>query len=137
MPELLHRVAGLPVLVCFALTRGAHPATYGATTDMLARRTQWRPRLVKRVQHSPSPHPTHPTYFTIGLSSSVVGPTTLPVIFLVARFFLLAVLWTRTPAVAGRVEALYRRALNSDFRWVTAVFLFVVGVTVLWLAGLE
>lgn len=46
MQELLLAAGNIALLIGFALALGTHPATYGATVDMLARNTRWLPRVL-------------------------------------------------------------------------------------------
>ncbi|MHA3684951.1 hypothetical protein ACXR2W_11925 [Leucobacter sp. HY1908] len=225
MQDFIAWVSGVAVLIGFALSMGTHPATYGATTDMLARKTRWLPRLcfmsaglmvgatllftlfqfinpdsfVHRVEgaldrsiHNHSVdvfvgvsclaaaagvlvwryvQPVLPfkpakesapkshllSYFVIGLSSAIVGFTTLPVMyltgqvvtklsphlvpravaygiflfFLVAPFFAIAIIWTRMPSLAIKISAIYQRLLRWDYRILVAVILALAGIAAL------
>jgi cytochrome c biogenesis protein CcdA len=223
--QILAWGGALAMLLGFALSMGSHPATYGATADMLARKTRWLPRVswmsaglitgatflfvlfqfinpesflhslegrVDRTLHSRTidltvgsilllaaaavvtwrlvqrelpatatkevnPRARFAGYFVVGLSSSIVGFTTLPVMyltvrvvssvsphliprvvafavflfFLVAPFFALGILWTRIPTLAEKIYITYQRALHWDFRWLLAGFLTAAGVALL------
>lgn len=225
MHELLSWSAGVAALMGLALSIGVHPATYGATIDMLARKINWFPRLcwmtaglatgatvlfvvfqfvnphrlVVRAEHSVkhviADHvvdlvvgvlclvsagvvvgwrllqrelPLHErselksdaqmtAYFVIGVSSSIVGFTTLPVMYLttrvvsglspvlaprvvgyliflvvlVAPFFVIAVVWTKVPKLTDKIHAAYVRALRWDYRFVLAGVLAIIGLLAL------
>lgn len=94
------------------------------------------------------------SFFVLGLSSSVIGFTTLPIMYLTGRlvtglshdllpralaycvflvalggpFVLLAWAWSRFPTATGKVTEAYTRALKWDYRWLTAGFVAGLGV---------
>lgn len=94
------------------------------------------------------------SYFPLGLSCAVVGFTTLPIMYMTGRvtaglsddiglrlaayavflvalvgpFLALAWIWSRFPAISGRVTALYARAMHGDYRWLSAAILAVAGL---------
>ena len=223
MAEILGWATALLSLIGFGLSLGLNPALYGATADMLARKTSVPVHLgsmilglyigasalflllqafnrtsfvsaVKQRAHDElfnravdlgaglvflvlaiviavwalrgperAPKPTkdtntdnaqgsHPwTYLLIGLSSSVIGFTTLPIMYLVGRvttsvtphlllrllafavflvalaapFIAMAWVWRRFPNRANQVSELYARALARDYRWAGAGILAV------------
>ncbi|WP_053352602.1 hypothetical protein [Leucobacter musarum] len=228
MTHSLGWIPSIVLLVGFALSMGSHPATYGATADMLARNTRWLPRLasmsigliigttllftlfrffdpssfvhvwLRRVgivialprtdliigciciagalavavwklrqprrapraagdpeaSRVPRSDATFAAYFVIGLSSSIVGFTTLPVMYLTGQvvsqisahlvpralayaiflsaligpFFAIALAWSRLPTLSARVSRAYRSVLAWDLRWALCGFLLVVGL---------
>ncbi|UNK71322.1 hypothetical protein [Microbacterium sp. H1-D42] len=103
------------------------------------------------------------SYFGIGISCAVVGLTTWPLMYLVTRtvtaasehaairggmflvflialvapFVVLAWLWTRNPVVAGRISAVYTRALRYDYRGILAVLCAGAGLVLIALAALR
>ena len=223
--DLLSAAGNVALLIGFALTLGTHPATYGATVDMLARKTRWLPRVLwmsiglivgattlftlfqfvnpdafvhrlvgdldrfalnhtveivvgvgcllaasgvgiwrlaqpklsVKTPQEPKSQSLFAGYFVIGFSAAIVGFTTLPVMYLVGRivtglsphlgiraagygvflfflvapFFVIALLWTRFPALTQRVYPIYMRALAWDYRWWVAGLLAVCGVGLL------
>ncbi|WJL96076.1 hypothetical protein QSU92_02370 [Microbacterium sp. ET2] len=119
----------------------------------------WRLRVPRRAEGG---HPTlgraHAgSYFWLGLSCSIVGFTTLPIMYttgrvtagisddlvprvlayvvfllaLIAPFVLLAGMWSRLPGTAAFVSRTYDRLIHLDFRWTYAVVLAIAGVVCL------
>lgn len=92
-------------------------------------------------------------YFWLGLSCSVIGFTTLPIMYttgrvaaglspeplprllaygvflvgLAAPFVLLAGVWSRFPTAGASVSRVYDRVLHVDFRWAYAAILALAG----------
>ncbi|TQK20093.1 hypothetical protein FBY40_2614 [Microbacterium sp. SLBN-154] len=119
----------------------------------------WRLIVPRRAEGG---HPTsgraHPgSYFWLGLSCSIVGFTTLPIMYttgrvtagisdelvprilayavfllaLIAPFVLLAGVWSRLPGAAAFVTRTYDRLIHLDYRWTYAVVLAAAGVACL------
>lgn len=100
------------------------------------------------------------SFFSLGLSCSIIGFTTLPIMYLTGRmvtgvsedlplrllaygvflvslaapFLLLAWTWTRFPRLASKVTDSYAKAQHWDYRGVTAAFLAVAGLVLIVLA---
>lgn len=119
----------------------------------------WRLRVPRRAASARSAQArAHPgSYFWLGLSCSIVGFTTLPIMYttgrvtaglsdevvprilayavfllaLIAPFVLLAGLWSRLPGTAAFVSRTYDRLIHLDFRWTYAVVLAVAGIVCL------
>ena len=94
------------------------------------------------------------TYFPLGLSCAVIGFTTLPIMYMTGRvtagltshvglrlaayavflvalvgpFLVLAWIWSRFPAISGRVSEFYARITHGDYRWASAALLGVAGL---------
>lgn len=119
-------------------------------------------RTIPAPKPKPAKNDARPTgYFFIGLSSAVIGFTTLPIMYLVGRmttsltphlvpralvfavflvalaspFVAIAWAWSRFPAYTDRVSALYTRALQRDYRWAAVVVCAAAGVAFFVLAG--
>lgn len=116
-----------------------------------------RPRLPEASSKPVQAHASAIGYFGIGIGSAVIGLTTWPLMYLVARlvasvggdwalrgaayavflvalgapFALLAVAWSRFPATTARITAFYTRALQADYRWPLAALLAASGVVFL------
>ncbi|WP_322411767.1 GAP family protein [Microbacterium invictum] len=119
----------------------------------------WRLRVPRRPDAArPARTHAHPgSYFWLGLSCSIVGFTTLPIMYttgrltagvsdeilprilayavfllaLIAPFVLLAGVWSRLPGAAGFVSRAYDRLIHLDLRWTYAIVLAVAGVVCL------
>lgn len=116
-----------------------------------------RPTLQMHEKRAPSAD-AHPiSFLTLGLSCSVIGFTTLPIAYLtgqvviglgpnpvlrglaylvflvalVAPFVVLALVWSRFPKATARVTSAYTRALQWDYRWLTALILVLAGLVAL------
>ena len=96
-------------------------------------------------------------YFFIGLSSAVIGFTTLPIMYLVGRmtttltpqlvpriiaysiflvalsspFIVIAWAWSRFPTHTERISSLYTRTLQRDYRWPAAAVCALAGIVFL------
>ncbi|MCJ1708656.1 hypothetical protein [Microbacterium sp. VKM Ac-2923] len=118
--------------------------------------TAWKLRTpVRRAHVTPVAPRAHAwSYALLGASCSVVGFTTLPIMYMTGRvadgvsdhpllrwlayavflvalaapFVLLATAWTRFPATAARVNRVYTRVIDTDHRGVYVVVLGVAGV---------
>ncbi|MDQ1124914.1 hypothetical protein [Microbacterium trichothecenolyticum] len=97
------------------------------------------------------------SYYVLGISCSVIGFTTLPIMYMTGRvadgvsdhpllrwlayavflvalaapFVLLATAWVHFPTTAARVNRVYTRVIDMDHRWVYAAVLGVAGVACL------
>lgn len=113
-----------------------------------------RPSLPVRAPSEPKSGAKPYSYFVIGVSSSIIGFTTLPVMYLTGRvvtslshdfalqgiaylfflavliapFFALAWAWTRFPGITGKVTEAYERVLRWDYRWALVAFLAAAGL---------
>lgn len=122
----------------------------------------WRllqPDRPPREQKPPAAKGRLANYFALGVSSSIVGFTTFPLMYLtgrvttsladdllgralaygvflialVAPFIAIAWLWTKLPRLSHRVTDLYSAAMHKDYRIAIAVLLLAAGVgVVLW-----
>lgn len=107
--------------------------------------------LPRRAPKQPKTNAHMLNYFAIGVSSAIIGFTTLPIMYLVGRivtslgtlfvprllayavfllalgapFFAIAWVWRRFPQLTTRITEFYTRALRWDYRW------FGAGVSVL------
>ncbi|GEM_PF-1216586 len=116
-----------------------------------------RPTLPVRAPSEPKPDAKPYSYFVIGVSSSIIGFTTLPVMYLTGRvvtslshdfvlrgiaylfflaaliapFFALAWVWTKFPGITGKLTETYERVLRWDYRWALVAFLAVAGLVLL------
>lgn len=144
--DLFNRTVDLAVGIIFLVLAGGVAA--------------WTVRV--RTLPSPKPKPvkndTRPVgYFFIGLSSAVIGFTTLPIMYLVGRmttsltphlvprlfvyavflvalaspFVAIAWAWARFPAYTDRVSNFYSRALQRDYRWAAVVLCATIGIVFL------
>lgn len=94
------------------------------------------------------------SYYVLGVSCSIVGFTTLPIMYMTGRvadgvsdhpvlrwlaytvflvalaapFVLLATAWLHFPATAARVNGYYTRAIDMDHRWLYAGVLGAAGI---------
>ncbi len=116
----------------------------------------WRLRIPQRSARASPPVKTRARssgYFWLGLSCSVIGFTTLPIMYttgriaagvstellprllaygvfllaLAAPFVLLAGVWSRFPTAGASVSRVYDRVLHADFRWAYAAILALAG----------
>lgn len=97
------------------------------------------------------------SYYVLGVSCSVIGFTTLPIMYMTGRiadgvsdhpllrwlayavflvalaapFVLLATAWIHFPTTAARVNRVYSHLIDMDHRWVYATVLAVAGVACL------
>lgn len=100
------------------------------------------------------------SYFVIGLTSAIVGFTTLPIMYLVGRvvnavsddvllrllayavflialcgpFFLIAWVWSRFPGLTKRIQEVAALVQRWDYRWALACFFAVAGLVFIALA---
>lgn len=116
----------------------------------------WRVRRPARPPHrtTASSHAHGWSSYVLGVSCSIVGFTTLPIMYMTGRvadgvsdhpllrwlayavflaalaapFVLLATAWTRFPTTAARVNGVYVRLIEKDHRALYAVVLGVAGV---------
>lgn len=121
--------------------------------------TTWRLRVpVRPSVRKSAPARAHSwSYYVLGVTCSIVGFTTLPIMYMTGRvadgvsdhpalrwlaylvflaalaapFVLLATAWMRFPATAARVNRVYARVIDEDHRAVYAVVLAVAGVSCL------
>ncbi|AZC14407.1 hypothetical protein [Microbacterium sp. ABRD28] len=119
----------------------------------------WRLRVPRRaaVARATQSRAHSGSYFWLGLSCSIVGFTTLPIMYttgrvtagisdelvprilayavfllaLIAPFVLLAGVWSRLPGAAAFVSRTYDRLIHLDYRWTYAVVLAAAGVVCL------
>lgn len=138
-------------IVCFALA---------------AELWMWHVRVPVRATKPPKPKNANPRmlgYFSIGLSSGIVGFTTLPLMYLTGRvisgltsdwewkvlayafflvaltgpFFLIAWAWRTFPKVSVKISAVYQRVITWDYRIVAAIILALGGLLFFGLAIFE
>lgn len=116
----------------------------------------WRMRTPERMPHrkAPSPQARGWSSYVLGVSCSIIGFTTLPIMYMTGRvadgvsehpllrwlayavflvalaapFVLLATAWSRFPTTAARVNRVYVRMISADHRMLYAVVLAVAGV---------
>ena len=117
----------------------------------------WRihqPQLAHKEPKKPKESGGIWSYFVLGLGASVIGFTTLPIMYLVGRviaaashdfvlkavlyglfllalaspFVLLAFAWSRFPKFTGAFTRYYAKLLKFDYRIVAAVLSLLVGV---------
>jgi len=116
----------------------------------------WRVRVpVRRVRPHPARSRAHSwSYYVLGVSCSIIGFTTLPIMYMTGRvadgvsdhpalrwlayavflvalaapFVLLATAWRHFPATAARVNGYYTRAIDMDHRWLYVGVLGVAGL---------
>ncbi len=120
----------------------------------------WRvhePQLKQKEPKKPKEDAGIWSYFVLGLGASVIGFTTLPIMYLVGRvvaaathvfvlkvvlyalflvalaapFVLLAFAWSRFPKFTGAFTRYYTKLLKFDYRIVAAVLSFLVGVVLI------
>lgn len=116
----------------------------------------WRLRVpIRAPRTKPVKSRAHSwSYYVLGVSCSVIGFTTLPIMYMTGRiadgvsdhpalrwtayavflvalaapFVLLATAWLHFPATAARVNGYYTRAIDMDHRWLYAGVLAVAGI---------
>lgn len=117
----------------------------------------WRmrvPVIKKRAAKTPEPHSGLWSYFALGAGASIVGFTTLPIMYLTGRivmgtthnlgvrvilfalflialaspFVLLAFVWSRFPKFSHTLQARYAQALAQDYRYLLGSLAIVIGV---------
>jgi cytochrome c biogenesis protein CcdA len=116
----------------------------------------WRLRVpVRTTRAKPAKTRAHSwSYFLLGLSCSIIGFTTLPIMYMTGRvaaqvtehpllrlaayavflvalaapFILLAAAWSRFPGTAARVTRIYTRLTHLDYRWIYAAVLGLGGI---------
>lgn len=119
------------------------------------------PKLPVKAEKVPKADAKPLSFFTLGLTCSIVGFTTLPIMYLTGRvleglsdhlllrvvgycvflialaapFVALAWIWSRFPKLSGRVSEVYKRVLHWDSRWAVAALLTVAGLVFLGLAA--
>lgn len=163
-----------PTSLVSALRGRVDEAVFNRTVDLIAgvvflllgaALTAWAMRA-RRPSEPPSTPPAStppaPTrrqtrlggYFLIGLSSSIIGFTTLPIMYLTGRvvtglspellpralayavfllalaapFFAIAGIWRGLPRLSARIADLYSRALHWDHRWIGAALCALSGL---------
>lgn len=163
-----------PTSLVSALRGRVDEAVFNRTVDLIAgiaflllgaALAAWAMRA-RRASESPSTPPasTPPTpsrrqtrlsgYFLIGLSSSIIGFTTLPIMYLTGRvvtglsaellpralayaifllalaapFFAIAGIWRGLPRLSARISDLYTRARHWDHRWTGAALCALSGL---------
>lgn len=116
----------------------------------------WKVRVPvahKRAAKAPKEHSGLWSYFVLGLGSSVIGFTTLPIMYLTGRvvmgathnlelrialfalfllalaspFVLLAVVWSRFPKFSHAFQDVYTKALGRDYRYLIGGLSVAVG----------
>ena len=134
----------------------------GAALAAWAMRARGARRLSAQPSTPPPPTPPAPSkrqtrlsgYFLIGLSSSIIGFTTLPIMYLTGRvvtglspellpralaysvfllalaapFFAIAGIWRGLPRLSARISDLYSRARHWDHRWTGAALCALSGL---------
>ena len=180
VPRMAWMVAGLATgatilylaLQSFDPTEFVTAAERNATTAVLDRRVDlaagalflagavavavWRLRVpVRRVRARATKSRAHSwSYYVLGVSCSIIGFTTLPIMYMTGRiadgvsdhpalrwaayviflvalaapFVLLATAWLHFPATAARVNGYYVRAIDMDHRWLYAGVLGLAGL---------
>lgn len=161
-----------PTSFVSAVQHRVNDAVFNRTVDLIAgivfvllgvAIAMWALRVKQLPSREPKPPKQHTHmlgYFAIGVSSAVIGFTTLPIMYLVGRittglsadfvprllayavflvalaapFFALAWVWRRFPNATGRITDLYTRALHWDYRWLLAAVSIVAGLVFLALA---
>ena len=116
----------------------------------------WRIRVpVRRVRPKRTTSRAHSwSYYVLGVSCSIIGFTTLPIMYMTGRvadgvtdqpllrwlayavflvalaapFVLLATAWLHFPTTATRVHGYYVRAIDMDHRWLYAGVLGIAGL---------
>lgn len=124
----------------------------------------WKVRVPTRVRPSKTvkSHAHAWSFYVLGVSCSVIGFTTLPIMYMTGRvadgvsdhpllrwlayavflvalaapFVLLATAWLHFPTTAARVNRVYTHVIEMDHRWVYAAVLGVAGAACLVLAVL-
>lgn len=126
----------------------------------------WHERVPVRPTKPPKQKNANPRmlgYFSIGLSSGIVGFTTLPLMYLTGRvisgltsdwewkvlayafflfaltgpFFLIVWAWRTFPKVSVKISAVYQRVITWDYRIVAAIMLALGGLLFFGLAIFE